>query len=114
MAWHYYSRLTVIFIASFVLVGCDGGTGLRGFVRDPNGMPVAGATITMSPDGDSRKHEVLSAQDGTYSITMLHEPGRDVVVRVVKQGYGIVERRFHSHGEVLHENFTLQPDRPTS
>lgn len=63
----------------------------------------------MRPDYEDRRHEVQSGDDGTYSITMLHEPRHSVVVTVSKEGYVEVERRFRSKGEVIREDFTLLP-----
>ena len=94
--------------------GCDGGTALRGYVRDSAGAPIAGASISMNPEGSPRNLEVQSAQDGSYSITMLHAPGARVTVTVAKQGYVPVQRKFHSRGDVLHGDFTLEPVKPTT
>ena len=73
-------------------------------------MPIVDASVTMSPDGENRKYEVHSDNDGGYKISMLHAPGNSVLVRVSKQGYAPVERKLHSRGEPLNENFTLEPD----
>lgn len=106
--------LSLACLSCLVLSGCDGGTVLRGHVRDSAGTPIAAASISMTPEGDSRSLEVRSAEDGSYSISMLHAPGAKVMVRVAKQGYVAVQRKLHSHGDVLHEDFTLEHVKPTT
>ena len=101
--------LVAVCIPLLLLCACDGGTSLRGYVRDTHGLPIVGASITMRPDHEGRRHEVHSGNDGTYSITMLHAPRHSVVVTVSKEGYIEVERRFRSEGEVIQEDFTLLP-----
>jgi hypothetical protein len=105
------SRLVSLTAACTVLLSlfaCDGGTALKGYVRDAQGVPVVGASITMSPEGNDRKDEVHSDENGAYSVSMLHAPGRSVIVNVSKPGSVEVEHRFHSSGEVLHQDFTLR------
>lgn len=104
--------LTLAGIACLILSACDGGTTVRGYVRDKRGAPLLGASITMSPDGENRNREVRSREDGSYKLSMLHAPGNSVVLRVSKQGYAAVERRLHSRGEPLDEDFTLEADKP--
>ena len=108
---HMDSRpaLAAVCIPLLLLCACDGGTSLRGYVRDTHGHPIVGASITMRPDYEDRRHEVHSGDDGAYSITMLHEPRHSVVVTVSKQGYAQVERRFRSKGEAIRQDFTLLP-----
>lgn len=101
--------LVAVCITLLLLCACDGGTSLRGYVRDTQGVPIVGASITMRPDHEDRRHDVHSGDDGAYSITMLHAPRRSVVVTVSKQGYVEVERRFRSEGEVIRQDFTLLP-----
>lgn len=98
-------------LACLTLSSCDGGTVVRGYVRDSSGVPIFDASITMAPVGESRKWEVRSAKDGSYGISMLHAPGNSVVLTVSKQGYAAVERRLHARGEPLNEDFTLTADK---
>ena len=80
-------------------------------MRDTSGIPIVDASITMTPDGDNRKREVHSAEDGSYRISMLHAPGNFVVVKVSKQGYPAIERKLRSRGKPLNEDFTLTADK---
>jgi hypothetical protein len=103
-----FVSLTVVCTVLLSLLACDGGTALKGYVRDAQGVPIVGASISMIPEGDDRKDEVHSGENGAYSVSMLHAPGRSVVIRISKPGYVEVEREFHSSGEALHQDFTLR------
>src|SRR3974390_1166002 len=40
----------------------------NGVLRDAEGKPVAGATITLLAEGSDRKYEATTAADGTFSV----------------------------------------------
>jgi carboxypeptidase family protein len=68
-----------------------------GIVRDKDGKPIPGATVTMS-SGD-RNRTVTTRDDGHYSIGMTHAPSTGVpfTIKAEKQGYKPFERHLKSN-----------------
>ena len=74
--------------------------GVKGFVRDPDGKPIANATIVVT----KRDHDVLSAADGDYWRLLV--PGR-YKIAAVKAGYVTAMRSVQIQRGVAEVNFTL-------
>jgi hypothetical protein len=83
----------------------DHGT-LRGTVRDANGQPLEGVTVS-----DNEKH-VLTTRDGTYALNrVLGLPGKHVMPPLTFSKQGYVARRFGGY-EVSKDGFVVVLQRP--
>ncbi len=104
---------TAAFIAACIsiaglLVGCDGGTFIKGVVRDSANKPVPDATVTLTVE--ERTHEVKSLADGAFKIGTLHSPSNpELSLSVTKPGYRPFEKRFHSSEQLSTIVITVEP-----
>ena len=65
----------------FPLVGCDGGTTVKGHIQSLSGDPLGGATVRLLHRRTER--QVNTGSDGSFRVGFLHEPGLRVPVRLV-------------------------------
>ena len=87
-AW-FIIRLSVLtFLFSLCAVAQTANTGaLKGEITDPNGSLVAGAQVTMTNESTGEKREVVSQDNGNYTVALLL-PG-SYKFEVTKQGFKI-------------------------
>jgi Carboxypeptidase regulatory-like domain len=85
-----------VLVASLLLTGCDGYTGVKGKVSDQTGKPMPDAVIRLERLSGGRHDEVHSGNDGTYTVGMTNAPILAERVRIVvtKPGYGTVTHEF--------------------
>ena len=76
-------------LLAFLCAGCDGGTSVRGYIRDTAGSPIAGAKVTLIEIEQKENRAAMSRDDGSFRIAMLHAPSDRVRLRlhVEKDGY---------------------------
>src|ERR1051326_2807518 len=88
IAW-FIVRLTVLsFVFSIGVVAQTASTGaLTGQVTDPNGAVVAGAQVTATNESTGAKRDVVTQENGIYSVALLL-PG-SYKVEIAKQGFKI-------------------------
>jgi hypothetical protein len=87
-AWFIIRPGVLIFIFSLCGVAQTANTGaLTGQVTDPNGAIVAGAQVTATNEATGEKRDVVSLENGAYTIALL--PPGSYKVEFTKQGFKI-------------------------
>lgn len=87
-----WTKLLAFTLLAAVLAAAQLATGsLFGTVQDPSGLPVAGATITLTHSGTGRQVEVYSNERGDFVINGV-DPGR-YVLGVSSAGFKRAERQ---------------------
>ena len=76
-----------------------------GTVKDVNGMPVDGATVTISHPSSGRKYETKTAKDGTY--TQVGLPAGAYEIAITKEGVGKTNGKVNVRGGRIPANFVL-------
>ena len=75
--------------------GCDGGTQIKGTVRDSRGVAVAGATVSLMVE--THRAAVRTNDSGEYSIGTTHSPFRvEEMLQMEKAGYKRYSKPFSS------------------
>jgi len=107
-------------IVTGLLVGCDGGTFIKGVVLDSHDKPVVKANIKLTVG-----HRVLGAQSseqGVFHIGTFHSPWNpELSLSITKEGYRPFEKIFHADEHLQTIVVTLQgasnvtaPEQPGS
>jgi len=92
------------------LCACDGGTNIRGYVRDPKGQPIPGASVTLTVR--ERITSASSNAQGYYHVGMIHSPFRvDETLVAYKDGFVPFRKEFSSHDHLQNVDITLRPAR---
>jgi hypothetical protein len=83
------------------LVGCDGGTSVKGTVQDSAQRPIADAQIRLTAEGYTTDKK--SSGSGAFQIAILHSPGfanPELTLSVTKAGYRPFEKRFRHRDQL--------------
>ena len=92
------------------LCACDGGTNIRGHVRDSKGQPIPGVSITLTVR--ARITSASSNAEGYYHVDMMHSPFRvDEMLVAYKDGFLPFRKEFSSHDHLQNLEITLTPAR---
>ena len=92
-----------------VLGGCDKGTLAEGVIKTEQGRPVEGAAVTLTYRSRTGM-PVASNEKGSYSIAIVHEPGRRVLSQLSVSADGYEPVRVALYGTARYScDFTLRP-----
>jgi len=92
--------------------GCDGGTFLKGTIRDSGGKPVPNALIRLSVKDKHR--DTISDDNGSFTISLLHAPLKvDLLLSVTKPGYLPYLKQFSSRDNLQTLTVQLVTERNT-
>src|SRR6266545_7903664 len=83
-------ELTIVLFASAVCLNGQSTATLSGRIADPNRGEVAGAHIVLSNAATGFQRELLSAEDGSFTVSNI--PFQNYALTVEKQGFA-AERR---------------------
>jgi hypothetical protein len=99
-----------------LLTSCDGGTNVRGIVKDADGKPVSGAIVILTVYDDNggpvRSQSVTTGEDGKYVVGFMHAPFRvPLSIKAQKNGGMPFEKRFYSTDHIRNLDINLEPTR---
>jgi len=90
-----------------LLLGCDGGTSIKGVVLDSADKPVVDAKIKLTVG--HRVREEHSSEYGVFKIGTLHSPWNpELSLSITKEGCRPFEKRFHADEHLQSIVVTLQ------
>lgn len=69
-------------------LACDGATSIYGTIRDKQGHPVVGATVTLTAEAGGA-WSVMSGPEGRFQITRVHAPKSTVRSRLTVAADGL-------------------------
>jgi hypothetical protein len=101
-------------LLTVMAVGCDGYTSVTGRVVDPEGKPIANATVKFmqQPDKLREDHsrETTTDKDGHFGVSMSHAPTKTMpfLLEVSKEGFVQHEERLTGTASYEKE-IVLQP-----
>ena len=104
----FQARIVPAILLILILIACDGGTLLKGVVKDSSGVPIEGAKVTLVEVSANRSRTMETGSDGRYTVGMTHAPSAVTLKLIVeKEGYTRFEKQFSSHDHLKDVPVTL-------